>query len=206
MLHIAQHSDATRFWAGGNYELNMSFSGLRDRQWPQIMQALWEHPAMRGPLAGRYIPGKTMPANAAMQTPPPTAILIQHGQLIVAPDQAAGCDVQATRSLFECISILVPMGMFAQPNLPLAELDSLLYDIALTLYDLVRFQVAAIGHERACQLASELRTDPELRHNFLVNGNFLIEESILAEIEPDLTPYREVRPGLRHAPARKGSE
>jgi hypothetical protein len=137
--------------------------------------------------------------------PPPTAALVQHGQLKLG-ETVVGCDIQATRSLFECVSVLVPVGMFegmaggaqVRREYPALEtLDEVFYDIALGVYDLVPFQIAAIGYERSCQLLSELCSDSELRHNFLVTGNFLAQDEVLLEIEPDLTPYTEVRPHLR---------
>src|SRR3954471_24113862 len=110
-LTIANHDHLTSFWEGGNYELNLSFDMLRDKQWQRMIQAIWEHSSFYGPLAERYTPTGAVPAQVAVQVPPPTATLTQHGQLKVG-NAVIGCDVQATRSLFECVSILVPVGMF----------------------------------------------------------------------------------------------
>ncbi|HRE48701.1 MAG TPA: hypothetical protein PLD47_13330 [Aggregatilineales bacterium] len=209
-LTAATYDDAHAFWEGGNYELNITFDTLRDRQWQQVVQTLWEHPSLNGPLSARHSPGQPPAGKQAIQAPPPTAALIQHGQLAVE-SFIVGCDVQATRSLFECVSILIPLGMFANiesdsgvraRHPELHALDLVFYDIALAVYDAAPFQVAAIGFERSCQLITELKTDFLARHNFLVSGNFLAQERILAEIEPDLSGYQEVRPGLRWMPAK----
>lgn len=206
-LSAAVHEHPSRYWEGGNYELNMTFEMLRDRQWHQIIQTIWEHSAMYGPLAGRFspLPNAQPGGKQAIQAPPPTAALIQHGMVKIGALQV-GCDVQATRSLFECVSILIPLGMFEGieggagvrlRNPQLSVLDEIFYDIALAVYDTVPFQIAAIGYERACQLISELRTDSEARHHFLVSGNFLAQDQTLLEIEPDLSAYQVVRPNLR---------
>src|SRR5205085_10597097 len=111
--------------------------------------------------------------------PPPTATLTQHGQMkIDQPDQVdqsdqpvVGCDVQATRSLFECISVLIPVGMFEglageqqqmrQRRAELVALDELLVNVALAIYDVAPFKIAAIGYERGCQLPIELRSNSD---------------------------------------------
>lgn len=210
-LTLARHQNAQDYWGGGNYELNLTFDTLRDKQWPQVLEALWEHPALDGPLAGRYSPAHEVARRSAIQPLPPTATLIQHAQLQV-DGLLVGCDVQATRSLFECVSVLVPLGMFegivggpeARQKYPeLETLDAVFYDIAMHVYDTVAFRVAVIGFERACQLPAELVADGELRHNFLVMGNFLAQDDVLQTIEPDVTQYQEVRPALRWKPARQ---
>ena len=76
-------------------------------------------------------------------------------------------------------------------------LDDLFYDIALHVYDVMPFKIAAIGYERECQLPSELRNDAQVRHAFLVTGNFLAQDDVLASIEPDLARYQQVRGNLR---------
>jgi hypothetical protein len=204
-LTTAKRSQLSQYWTGGNYELNLSFDSLRDRQWQQLLEALWAHPALNGPLRGRYVPGGPTPDRATPHAPPPTATLTQHGQLAIG-NLIVGCDVQATRSLFECVSVLVPLGMFegitGGPNVRehypgLQALDAILYDIALRIYDQTPYRIAAIGYERECQLLSELRTNGEMRHAFLVMGNWLAQDETLKLLEPDLTPYPEVRPGLR---------
>jgi hypothetical protein len=210
VLSIASHRHTVLFWDGGHYELNLSFDTLRDKQWQRVMQTIWDHPSIYGPLAIRYAPGGEVSEPMAAQIPPPTATLTQHGQMKVG-QTVVGCDVQATRSLFECVSVLVPLGMFngivggpdvRQQYPELQELDDVLYSVALSVYDVAPFKIAALGYERECQLPAELRSNGELRHNFLVNGNFLAQEDVLLAIEPDLTPYQQVRDNLRWMPPR----
>jgi hypothetical protein len=206
VLTLAKHNNEHQYWEGGNYELNMSFDSLRDRQWARVTQAIWEQTALFGPLTERYVPNKIAGDKAQAQVPAPTATLTQHGQLKVTGSLEIGCDVLATRSLFECVSILVPVGMFEglvgnmtmrHTHPELQALDEIFYNIALSVYDVVPFRIAAFGYERGCQLTSELRSDAQARHAFLVMGNFMAQEEVLRAIEPDLTPYKEVRPGLR---------
>lgn len=210
MLELAHHIEPSLYWEGGHYELNLSFETLRDKQWQDVLNALWSHVLLNGPLAARYVPNGAAAEKVPIQVPPPTAAVKQHGQIAVN-GQAIGCDVQATRSIFECLSILVPIGMFKgisggmlmrRDHPQLEALDEVFYDIALTIYSVTPFQIAVLGYERSCQLPSELRSDAELRHNFLAAGNFLIQESVLRTLEPDLTPYREVRQGLYWLAAR----
>src|SRR5258708_33130073 len=155
-LTVAAHQDQSSFYEGGHYELNMSFEMLRDKQWQRILEALWQHPMLHGPLEGRYYPGGATPPTSAIQAPPPTATLVQHGQMRIG-NLIIGIDVQATRSLFECVSALIPVNMLAglkaepqmrQRHPELAELDNLLCDIALRVYDEVPFKIAAMGFER----------------------------------------------------------
>lgn len=203
-LAAANYPQAEQYWEGGHYELNLSFDSLRDKQWQRAIQILWGHTALNGPLASRYSPNEAPPPSAAVVVPPPTATLTQHGQIAI-DHFIVGCDVQATRSLFECISVLVPLNMFVgivgdplvrKQHSELSALDAVFYDIALTVYDAAPFKIAAIGYERECQLLAELHSDAQQRHNFLVTGNFLAHEDVLRAIEPDLTPYQEVRPSL----------
>ncbi len=204
-LTLAGHKNPTAYWQSGHYELNLSFDLLRDKQWQRIMQTIWEQPALHGPFDERYTPGEPIPEQIPVQTPPPTAAMTQHGLLKVG-EAIVGCDIQATRSLFECVSLLVPIAMFrdltASANLrqehpELQTLDDLFYDIALHVYDAMPFKIAAIGYERECQLPSELRNDAQARHAFLVSGNFLAQEDVLASLEPDLSRYQQVRANLR---------
>lgn len=204
-LTLAGHKNSAAFWNGGTYELNMTFEMLRDKQWQRIMQTIWEQPTLHGPLSERYIPGQPIPEEVPVQTPPPTAAMTQHGVLKVG-EVIVGCDIQATRSLFECVSLLVPVTMFRDltpsSNLraehpELQTLDELFYDIALHVYDANAFKIAAIGYERECQLPVELKNDAQVRHAFLVSGNFLAQDDVLSSIEPDLSRYQQVRANLR---------
>src|SRR5688500_11630882 len=123
------------------------------------MGVLWEHPALYGPLAERYIPGDSLREQIAVKSARHTASLTERGQINIGY-AVVGVDVQATRSLFECISILVPIGMFEgltpgvqmrQQNPQLQALDEIFYDVALKIYDASPFKIAAIGYERGCQ-------------------------------------------------------
>ncbi|GAB4555420.1 MAG: hypothetical protein OHK0023_26620 [Anaerolineae bacterium] len=210
MLKVATHSDPMHYWDGGNYELNLSFDGLRDQMWLDVLRAIWSAPCMRGPLPSRYTPGETPPTSINIQVPPPTAIVKQHG-IFTVNGQSVGCDVQATRSIFECVSILIPIGMFhglsAQRNFRIAHpdletLDQLFYEIVLRVNNVAPFQIAALGYERSCQLLSELRSEGEARHNFLVMGHFVARGDVLRELEPDLGGYEEVAPNLYWVRAR----
>ncbi len=209
ILSVASHPEGVSYWSGGGYTLSISFDTLRDKQWQRLLEVVWQHAALYGPLMHRYIPGEDPAAQVAIETLPPTASITQHGQLKVG-DAVVGCDVQATRSLFECMSILVPVTMFdglennagvrkAHPELE--ALDSIYYNIALHIYDALPFKIAAIGYERECQLPLELRSEPVMRHDFLVMGNFLAAADVLQQLEPDLSRYEQVRANLYKQPA-----
>src|SRR5258708_11123263 len=204
-LTVAKHDNRAAFYEGGHYELNLSFEMLRDRQWKRALETLWEDAALYGPLAARYYPDEPIPDQVAVKVPPPTATMVQHGQMKIV-EAVVGCDVQATRSLFECISVIIPVSMFAglvgsprlrQEHAELQALDTVLYDLALRIYDEVPFKIAALGYERQCQLPLELRSDPQMRHAFLVAGNFLAQDDVLNSLEPDLSRYEQVRANLR---------
>lgn len=204
-LSVAKHDNSAAFYAGGHYELNLSFEMLRDKQWQRALETLWSDASVYGPLASRYVPGEPVPEQIAVQVPPPTATLVQHGQMKIG-ESVVGCDVQATRSLFECISVMIPISMFErlvgssrlrQEHGELQALDEVLYDLALRIYDEVPFKIAALGYERECQLPLELRSDPQMRHAFLVTGNFLAQDDVLNSLEPDLSRYEQVRANLR---------
>src|SRR5262249_3829815 len=203
-LTVAAHQDQSSFYEGGHYELNMSFEMLRDKQWQRILEALWQYPMLYGPLEGRYYPGSPTPAASTIQPPPPTATLVQHGQMRIG-NLIIGIDAQATRSLFECVSVLVPVNMLAglkpdpqmrQRHPELAELDTLLCEIALQVYDVVPFKIAAMGFERECQLPMELRRDVPQRDEFLRAGNFFAQKDVLSALEQDVSRYEEVRANL----------
>jgi hypothetical protein len=207
MLTAARHTDRASYWEGGHYELNLSFDTLRDRQWQRVMQTLWSHSALNGPLAERYIPGGEASELISIQVPPPTATLTQHGQMKIG-SLIIGCDVQATRSLFECVSVLVPLGMFAgiagspqvrRDHSELDALDKVLYDMALRAYDVAPYKIAAIGYERGCQLPAELRSS-EMRDAFLAAGGALAQEEVLQAINVKIADYEQVRPNLRWLP------
>ena len=204
-LTVAKYDNPSAFYAGGHYELNLSFEMLRDKQWQRALETLWSDVNVYGPLSSRYVPDKPLPEQIAVQAPPPTATMVQHGQVKIG-EAVVGCDIQATRSLFECISVMIPVSMFdglvggqriRQDHAEIQALDEVLYDLALHIYDEVPFKIAALGYERECQLPLELRSDPQLRHAFLVSGNFLAQDEVLNSLEPDLSRYEQVRANLR---------
>jgi hypothetical protein len=204
-LTIANHDHLSSFWEGGNYELNLSFDMLRDKQWQRMIQAIWEHSSFYGPLAERYTPTGEVPAQVAAQVPPPTATLTQHGQLKVG-SAVIGCDVQATRSLFECVSILVPVGMFdgmsgeaqvRQEHEELLELDQVLVEVALAVYDVAPFKVGVIGYERGCQLPAELQGSADILRTFLESGNAIVHDDVLRSLHIDGGQYEQFRANLR---------
>ena len=205
LLKVADHSQQAAYWEGGNYELNLSFDTLRDKQWQRVIEAIWDHPAIYGPLAERYCPGRDIPARATSQVPPPTATMTQHGQMKVG-EAVIGCDIQATRSLFECLSILIPVGMFdgltGSPEMgkqytELHTLNAVLYDVALRVFDVAPFKIGAIGYERGCQLPAELRSSVELSRAFVGAGNALVHEEVLRAISVAADPFEQVRANLR---------
>ncbi len=206
-LVLASHEQENLFWDGGHYELNMSFEALRDKQWLRVMQAIWGHPNMFGPLETRFVPGGRA-TETTISIPPPTATQAQHGQILVAPG-AVGCDVLATRSLFECVSVLIPLGMFdgirhgtADPrkdNPALGLIDQVFAAIALAVYDVVPFKLAAIGWERECQVVAELRSDDAARAALVREGNFFAQEEVLRQLNIPMDEYQPVRNGLRWA-------
>jgi hypothetical protein len=202
-LTVAHHQQPASYWEGGHYELNLSFDTLRDRQWQRLVEAVWEQPLVYGPLAARYTPGGDLADVVPVQVPPPTATLTQHGQMKIGA-AVIGFDVQATRSLFECISVLIPIGMFegAEAGLPATfrDLDVALREMALHLYGIIPFRIAAIGYERGCQLPAELSSNPELLAGFASAGNALVQEDVLRLFHLDLSPFEQVRPNLRWLP------
>jgi len=207
----AHHVHENAYWEGGNYELNMSFDTLRDKQWQRVMQSLWGHRLLYGPLAVRYVPGSDV-ISTPILVPPPTATQAQHGQIEIN-SMAFGCNVLATRSLFECVSVLVPLGMFAElarigdmrsANPQLAALDQVFYELALAVYDVVPFQLATVGWERECQLVAELRADAKLRTQLIAAGNFFAQEDGLRQMGIAGESYSLTRPTLRFAPVRLG--
>ncbi len=202
-LTLAAHDQDQLYWEGGHYELSMSFDGLRDRQWLRVLQAIWTHPRLHGPLDVRYVPGAEIhPVEIAV--PSPTATQTQHGRIDIGVG-VVGCDVLATRSLFECISILIPLGMFTglttggdvrQGNRQLVALDEALYDVALAVYDVAPFSIAAIGLERDCQVSTELQHDPVQRTELVRIGNFLARQSLLQGLQIETTSYQAVQADL----------
>jgi hypothetical protein len=200
-LSLATHHNDNDYWSGGDYELNMSFGTLRDKQWERLMKTLWEHGALTGPYTDPYIPGMR-PESIAAEVPQATAAITQHGSLAIE-DFQVGCRVLATRSLFECITLQVPSGMFATSDTPLdpEPLDHVYRDIALTVYEIAPFEIANIGLQCECKLVTELQANTSQRLEFLAQGNFFAPDSILLALGADPENYASVRSKLRWVPA-----
>jgi hypothetical protein len=196
----------TPFWSGNHYELNMSFGMLRDIQWVRLLDALWSYDLIHGPLAGRFVPDYPYPAQVNIQYPAPTATFTQHGILLLN-DCELGLDVLVTRSLFECVSLSVPEGMFANCRdrhkvspVSHSALQVAYQMLALYLYQAMPFEIASIGWDRDCQLRSELISDDGLRKAFLETGNFLVQEPVLRQFGVNVEDYEELLPGVRWGP------
>lgn len=207
---VANHADPEAFWQGGEYELNLSYGTLRDIQWGRLMEAIWDHADIEGPFTERYTPGRAT-ETTAVQTPEQTATWIQYGRLRVADDWV-GCAVQATRSLFECVTVQVPLGMFEglvnehgaalNTDIRLDELEHVFQDMALTAFDAVPFELANIGYLCECQLVTELQFDTEKRLQLFANGNFFVRDDIMQLLRTSPTDYPTVRTDLRWASPR----
>lgn len=208
LLQLAAHNKPEAYWSGGDYALNLSFSTLRDLQWERLLQAIWDHPALDGPLAARYLPGEPV-ESVARQVPEQTATWIQYGRLEIE-DFWVGCSVQATRSLFECITVQVPLGMFdgltgadgaaIAPNIHLEMLDHLYQDIAVTVFEAVPFELANLGYLSECQLVAELQFNTAQRLALLGKGNFFAHDDILKLLNARVDDYPAIRPALRWIP------
>src|SRR5258708_39158319 len=94
-LTVAKLDNRAAFYEGGHYELNLSFEMLRDKQWQRVLDTLWHDETLYGPLASRFYPEKPVPDQVAIQVPPPTATMVQHGQMKIG-EVVVGGDVQAT--------------------------------------------------------------------------------------------------------------
>lgn len=208
-IQLATHADPVEYWEGGNFELNMSYQMLQTKEWEHVIEALWANEAIDGPLTSRFVPGQDMPETRAVEFPEPTAAFTQHGVLKVNK-LVIGIDVLITRSLFECITLMAPVGMFANlvPGTPAdpypldenparQSLEKTYKDLALTLFKVVPFSIASFGWNRECQLLSELTFEKDALTEFLATGNSLVTDSALNECDIDATQYEEILPDLR---------
>jgi hypothetical protein len=198
-LALATHYYDEDYWSGGDYELNISFGTLRDKQWERLTKTLWEHSALNGPYTDLYIPGKT-PELTTAEVPQATAALTLHGSLTIENIQV-GCRVLATRSLFECITLQVPLGMFTADTAYADPLERVYRDIALALFEIVPFEIANLGLQCECKLVAELQANTTQRLEFLAQGNFFAPDHILMLLGANPENYPSVRPQLRWVPA-----
>jgi len=211
ILQPAIHAAAADFWRGAGYGLNLTFAPLDDMGWEQVLSTLWHDTRLFGPLASRPNVGSETPALVTQRYPASSDMLTQHA-LFTINEFTVGCDVQISRTLFESVSVQIPLSMFngfdrsdprAEDHPELAAIDAIYYEMALAIYAVRPFQIAAIGVERGPVTLFELSSNPQARHDLLVHGNFLADEDFLSAIEPDLRDYEPIRPGLRFKPRQK---
>lgn len=205
---MLQLASGGQYWSGAKAELNMSFDNLLDYQWTRLLKALWSSPKISGPFEKRYLPNEPEPPKVEPMTPEPTATFSQFGAYEFSPEVRVGIEVLVTRSLFECVSVLIPLNMFAnvqpQPNDPgLQIIEKAFYDLAVRLYETTTFDIAAIGVNRGCQLMVEMLSSPEIRSAFLSAGNFLARDDTLAGLRVEPKTYQEVMPSLRWCPPKR---
>jgi len=203
MLRVAQQGD---FWSGDKFELNMTFESLRDYQWDRLIKAIWSYAKIHGPYEERYSPGQPEPPKTEAKKAEPTATYTEFGIFEIAPDVKVGLEVLVTRSLFECVSILIPVKMFENFNTAPESADyqalvQAFYEMALEMYQMTTFSIAAIGINRGCQLLLEMVTDQAVRDVFVKQGDFLARDDALGALRLQPRLYKEVKPTLRWAPA-----
>lgn len=205
-LRLATHLEADAYWSGGEYELNLTFGTLRDKQWQRVLETIWNYGAISGPFRQRYIPGSALD-RVSVLVPAPTDAQTQYGSLTLG-SLCIGCGVLATRSLFECVTLQVPLGMFeglhpAQTDLSrfrIDALDQLYQDIALAVYEAVPFDLANIGFQCECRLVAELQTDSQQRRSFLAGGYFFARDGVLTALDVRPDDYPLALAGLRWVP------
>lgn len=198
-LHVAQ---AGEFWSKDRLELNLSFENLKDFQWERLVQALWQHPSVEGPYEQPFIPTQPAPPLSAVKVPQPTDSFALWGSIRPQAGVQVGMEVQMTRSLFECLSIAIPLGMFAadSPSGVQESVEQFFYNFALELYETTTFSIATLGINRGCQLMLEMLTNARLLRDFLAAGNFLAAEDTLISLRVPPARYLEARPHLRWCP------
>jgi hypothetical protein len=206
-LQVASHTAAEQYWSGGEYELNLTLGTLRDKQWQRLLESLWRHESISGPYAERFVPGFEVEP-APIQIPAPTDALAQYGVLHLGVGQV-GCMVLATRSLFECVTIQVPLGMFAgmsrltddeRARLRIDPLDQVCQDMALAVFEAVPFDLANMGFQCECRLVAELQTDARQRRNFVAGGYFFARDAVLQLLNLEPEEYPLAYHGLRWVP------
>lgn len=212
-IKLASHTDAENYWAGGNFELNLSFETLKDDQWRLILDSLWGVEELKGPFESRYVPHQQQPPIRAINYPEPTVAFTQHGGLQLE-SQIVGVDILVTRSLFEGITLMVPAGMFAglrpgknggfklKDNLPRRILEEQYRKLALSLYTIVPFSIGSIGFNRECQILSELIFEEDIRKQFFSVGNSFITDRALEKCGGNPEDFELAAPGLRWLPTR----
>lgn len=212
IIQLAEHTDSQAYWDGGNFELNMSFDMLTQEQWLQLVDALWADEQVDGPLTQRYVPNQALPPYKKVEYPEPTSTYIQHGRMDVE-GVVMGIDVLITRSLFECITLMTPVGMFKnlvsgsegipyplQDN-PIRQcIESAFSDIALRIYRVAPFSIASLGWNREIQILNELVLEDAYRKKFFDQGNSFITDKGLKRCGRNPEDYARVASGLRWLP------
>ncbi len=186
---------------GQNYELNMSFNSLQDRHWRHLLNTLWQQEQISGPFASRFHNSGSPPRLVDIQYPDPTATFTQYGKLNVG-SESLPIKVLVTRSLFECISITIAQSDLDQTD-TLTELQEILKNIALHLYQASPFQLASFGWDRECQIPSEIKSDENARQPLIEAGHFLAQDKLMIEMGLTLRDYELVCEGLRWVPPTK---
>lgn len=197
-LRPAYHAAPQDYWRGPRYEINMTFASLRDDEWQRVLHAVWGASALSGPLNARYLPNVEL-AMTAIMVPPPTTALTQHGLIWLQQGIGAGCSVLVTRSLFECISVQIPAGMFEEldvtPGLRLPALEAVLHELALTIFRQVPFRLATTGWDRGCALETELQ-DPTYAAALAAQGGCFVAEELLTLLPVSEIAWQQAIPGL----------
>ncbi len=113
-----------------------------------------------------------------------------------------GCRLLATRSLFECITLQVPLGMFdpAPKANHIPALEQVYQDIALAVYDRAPFDLANMGYQCECKLVAELLANPRQNADLIAAGHFFARDAVLILLGVDPTAYPAARPDLRWIP------
>jgi len=117
-----------------------------------------------------------------------------------------GCAVLVTRSLFECVTLQVPLGMFdgvpvdGRGTPRIEALDHIYQDIALDVFDYVPFDLATIGFQSGCCLFAELQADEQQCFDLLNAGSIFARDDVLRALNVWPDDYPAARPGLRWIP------
>jgi len=195
----------TALWSEPQLELNLTFDTLREYQWGRFIKHLWAQETLIGPFSSRFDPSSPPQAVRPM-VPEPTATLSQYALMQVTSTLQVGVEILLTRSLFECVSILVPLNMFPDPHPESDEVQAAhqsLYKLALALYEVGAFSIGTLGVGIGLFLLAELMADDQLRSQFIKHGSFFARDDILAVLRLSPEAYPEVKPALRWcAPAK----
>jgi hypothetical protein len=189
----------TSLWSEPQLELNLTFDTLREYQWGRFIKHLWAQERLIGPFPSRFDPAQPPQAISPI-VPEPTATLSQYALMRVTLNLQVGVEILLTRSLFECVSILIPLNMFPDPHAESHEVQAArqsLYELALALYEVGAFSIGTLGVGVGLFLLAELMADDSLRSQFIKHGSFFARDDILAVLRLSPEAYPEVKPALR---------